>query len=978
MPTLNIFNKPAPKIVATGLFISFSLTTLFLVVPSFTSLNNRVTDLITQESNQRLPSETVIIIDLDDKSLARFGQWPWPRYRLAQLLQKASELEARSIALDMILAEPDRTSPVKLQEESERYLGYKVEISNLPAHYKDYDDYLAKTLTQGPFVLGYEFLFKRSDEEKRVNQLHPLKVVMVQQKGLPAAGEFFEASGVVGNLEPFARAVSFSGFLNAAPDQDGILRRLPLLISYKGELFPSLSLAAFMRFKATSSIQLQTSRTGSRVVLVGDRSIPIDRQGNVLIDFRTSTGLIPRFSAADLLEGKIPQVAIAGKIALVGSSASGLDQTYQTPGSPVFSHVGIHAHMLEALLTGEFPQRDQRFLFWETVVSLLLALLFSLLIIRTGVISSALTGGTVIVSLWLTARGIFQSTGYILSPLLPTLIIFATYTVLTIIKTREGQDHAEKTAGNALMLLKHSESELNSIIQSIPDIIFRLDPSGNVSFVSPAITQYKRDADGLLGQPIFDLILPEDRQKATYRVNERRTGGRATRDLQIRLLLNKEQSIGSAGEQRYFSVSAQGLYQYDPPSKTFIGTQGIIRDITEQKKLEERLLQAQKMEAVGSLAAGVAHDLNNILSGMVSYPDLLLLEIPENSPLRKKIETIKQSGQRAAAIVQDMLTLARRGVANREIFCPNRIIQEYLESPEFARLKEKHPQIEFDSILSPDLLNVKGSPLHLSKGLMNLVTNAVEAMPAGGRVVISSANRYLDAARRAYEEIPEGEYVCLRVEDNGIGISSEDLQRVFEPFYTKKKMGGSGSGLGMTVIWTTVKDQGGYIDLQSTEGEGTRIDIYLPATREAIAEKDRRIVLQDYLGNEKILVVDDIQEQREIAVNMLSKLGYQLFSAASGEAALALIRDNPVDLVVLDMIMPNGIDGLETYQAIVSLYPGQKTIIASGYSESDRVKELQRLGAGVYIQKPYTMEKIGVAVRTELDKTSNTSPSTFT
>lgn len=164
------------------------------------------------------------------------------------------------------------------------------------------------------------------------------------------------------------------------------------------------------------------------------------------------------------------------------------------------------------------------------------------------------------------------------------------------------------------------------------------------------------------------------------------------------------------------------------------------------------------MEAVGSLAAGVAHDLNNILSGLVGYPDLLLLEIPEGSPLRTKIKVIKQSGQRAAAVVQDMLTLARRGVANREIFCPNRIIQEYLESPEFAGLKEKHPQIEFDSILSPDLLNVKGSPLHLSKGLMNLVINAAEALPAGGRVVISSANSYLDTARRAYEEIPEGEY----------------------------------------------------------------------------------------------------------------------------------------------------------------------------------------------------------------------------
>ncbi|HTR45271.1 MAG TPA: CHASE2 domain-containing protein [Thermodesulfovibrionales bacterium] len=969
MPTLNIFSRPTPKIVATGVLVSVLLAALFLSVPSFTSLNNQVTDLVTQGAGQKSPSGNVIVIDLDDESIARFGQWPWPRYRLAHLLQKVSELGARSIALDMILAEPDRTSPVRVQEEAERYLGYKIEIGNLPAEYKNYDDYLARTLTQGPFVLGYEFLFRRNGDEKGDNRLHPLRVVVVQQKGLPAAGEFFEASGVVGNLEPFARAVSSSGFLNATPDRDGILRRLPLLIRYKGELFPSLSLAAFMRFKATSAIQLLATKAGSIVVLVGDRSIPIDRQGNVLIDFRARTGPIPRFSAADLLEGRIPGSAIAGKIALVGSSAAGLDKTYQIPGNPVFSHVGIHAHMLEDLLTGEFPQRDQRFLFWEAGVSLLLGLLFSLLVARTGVISSAVAGGIIIISLWMTARGIFHATGYVLSPLQPTMVIVAAYAVLTIVKTREGQNHAEETAGNALMLLKRSESQLNSIIQSIPDIIFRLDPSGNVSFVSPAIAQYKRDANELLGRPIFDLVLPEDRQKATYRVNERRTGRRATRDLQLRLLLNKEQSTGSADEQRYFSVSAQGLYQYDPSRETFIGTQGIIRDITEQKKLEERLLQAQKMEAVGSLAAGVAHDLNNILSGLVSYPDLLLLDIPEGSPLRAKIKAIKRSGQRAAAIVQDMLTLARRGVAHREIFCPNRIIQEYLESPEFARLKEKHLQIAFEAILSPDLLNVKGSPLHLTKGLMNLVTNAVEALPAGGRVVISTANSYLDTARQVYEEIPEGEYVCLSVEDNGVGISPEDLQRVFEPFYTKKRMGGSGSGLGMTVIWATVKDQGGYIDLQSAEGEGTRIDIYLPATRETIAEKDRRIVLQDYLGNEKILVVDDIREQREIAVNMLSKLGYKVFSATSGETALALIRDNPVDLVVLDMIMPNGIDGLETYQAIVSLYPGQKAIIASGYSESDRVKELQRLGAGVYIQKPYTMEKIGVAVRTELDKT---------
>ena len=399
-------------------------------------------------------------------------------------------------------------------------------------------------------------------------------------------------------------------------------------------------------------------------------------------------------------------------------------------------------------------------------------------------------------------------------------------------------------------------------------------------------------------------------------------------------------------------------------------------DITERvtsekdrEALQAKLQHAQKMEAIGTLAGGVAHDLNNILGGLVSYPELLLLQLPDDSPLRKSILTIQKSGEKAAAVVQDLLTLARRGVVVTDVVSLNDVISEYLKSPEHENLQSFHPTVHIETHIEKDTLNILGSSTHLSKTIMNLISNAAEAMPEGGKLTVSTENRYIDKPIRGYDDVKEGDYVVFTISDTGTGIAPDDLNKIFEPFYTKKKMGRSGTGLGMAVVWGTVKDNNGYIDVQSTEGKGTTFTLYFPVTREKLSEDKSHLAIGSYSGDgESILVIDDVEEQRKIASGMLKELGYSVAMVSSGEEAVEYLKINKVDLLVLDMIMDPGMDGLDTYKKILEIHHGQKAIIASGFSETDRVKEAQSLGAITYVRKPFLLEKIGLAVKEELEK----------
>jgi signal transduction histidine kinase len=381
---------------------------------------------------------------------------------------------------------------------------------------------------------------------------------------------------------------------------------------------------------------------------------------------------------------------------------------------------------------------------------------------------------------------------------------------------------------------------------------------------------------------------------------------------------------------------------------------------SESEVLHQRIVQSEKMEAIGLLAGGVAHDLNNILSTTVTYPELALMDIDENSPLARPLRLTRSAGLRAAAVIQDMLTLTRRGVVSREVLNLNDVVREYLGSVEYQMMQASSPKVILTTDLSPDLENIEGSPVHLQKLLMNLVTNSIEAQGNEGRIYITTDNQKTAARDLFYQKLPAGDYVVLSIEDEGSGIDPDDLDKLFEPFYTTKVIGQSGTGLGMSVVWGVVYDHNGAIDVVSEQSTGTRFDVYLPKTNAPMPEVKKRKSIDDLIGDgQLILVVDDIEEQRELTEAVLVRLGYKVLTCATGQAAVALVENQKVDAVLIDMVMDTGWDGLQTFEELARTQPGIKSILVSGFAETEQVLKAQKLGAGPFQRKPFTIESLG-------------------
>lgn len=396
-----------------------------------------------------------------------------------------------------------------------------------------------------------------------------------------------------------------------------------------------------------------------------------------------------------------------------------------------------------------------------------------------------------------------------------------------------------------------------------------------------------------------------------------------------------------------------------------------IRDMSERIKAEEeklelqrKLAKANKLEALGLMAGSVAHDLNNILSAIVSYPDLLLSQMDPADRYYREIGKIQEAGKRAAAVVTDLVVLARSGLATTTVENINEIILNHLNSIEHNERLARYPESVIRTSLQENLANTPCSPPHIHKILMNLIGNALEASGPAGEIRISTANcRFTHPVPDIDKPRGAGDFVKITIADNGPGISKNDQDHIFDPFYSTKVMGKSGTGLGLAIVWNTVREHGGWIEVKDNN-PGAAFEIYLPATDEKKSSPEMPGNDLCPIGRgEKILLIDDQPEQNETMARLLKSLGYTTLSAGSGEEGLAVLKNQPVDLVLLDMMMGEGLNGRETYERILQIRPGQKAIIISGYAKSEDVSQARTLGISSFLEKPVTRAQIGRTIK---------------
>jgi len=500
--------------------------------------------------------------------------------------------------------------------------------------------------------------------------------------------------------------------------------------------------------------------------------------------------------------------------------------------------------------------------------------------------------------------------------------------------------------------LQESEKKYRSVIANANDAIF-IAHDGFVKFPNPstlAITGYSEKEYATT--PFMNLIHPEDREMVLDRHNRRLKGEDVPNNYSFRVL-NK------AGEELWVQLNAVSIdWEGRPAVLCFL------RDITSQKRLEAQFQQAQKMEAVGTLAGGIAHDFNNLLQSILGYTEILLMDNQMKTTVHQDLQEIKRATQRGAALTRQLLTFSRK-VQSRLISID--LNKEVIQVEKLLR-RTIPKMIEVELHLADDLRTVNADPAQVEQVLMNLAVNSRDAMPEGGKLTIRTDNVTLgDTFCKSHLGSKPGDYVALTVSDTGHGMDKETIKHIFDPFYTTKGVG-KGTGLGLAMVYGIVKSHEGYILCESEPNKGATFRIYFPVTEQGRGVEEWREDNRFKGGSETILLVDDEEPIRNLGEQIFTKYGYTVLKVSDGEGALKIYQEKKekIDLVILDLIMP-GMGGKKCLEGFLQINPDVKVVVASGYSPDGSHKTFLEGGAKHFISKPFNMKEMLQVVREVLD-----------
>jgi two-component system cell cycle sensor histidine kinase/response regulator CckA len=505
----------------------------------------------------------------------------------------------------------------------------------------------------------------------------------------------------------------------------------------------------------------------------------------------------------------------------------------------------------------------------------------------------------------------------------------------------------QKLAEKALL---ESEEKYRLLVETANDAVV-VAQNGAVMFANSrtfAITGYSEKE--LIGSPFVDLIHPDDRKMVLERHELRLKGESVISNYTFR-------ALAKTGEHLWLQINTVPITWNDRPASL-----SFIRDITNEKRLENQLIQSQKMEAIGTLAGGIAHDFNNLMATIQGNVSLAMYDLDPNHPVYENLKNIEKQIQSGAKLTSQLLGYAKKGKYEVQPIDLNQLVRDTSEA--FGRTKK---EIFITHELAPDLFPIEVDQGQIEQTLLNLYVNAAEAMPAGGTLSIKTVNSAHTELKSKLYAPQSGSYVHLSITDSGEGIDKAIQSSIFDPFFTTKGLGG-GTGLGLASVYGIVKGHGGYIKVVSDKGRGATFHIYLPASEKKVGQPVE-MRSEAFQGSGTLLMVDDEEMVLDVGVRQLKRLGYNVLAARNGPEAVQCFREkkDEIDLVILDIVMP-AMGGGEVFDALKKINPQVKVLLSSGYSINGQAGELLKRGCSGFIQKPFNLKQLSKKIAEILEK----------